>query len=1499
MCQKRTRKAAVKTAGFLLAALLSAGSALSGCGSAASDTGEAAAEGETASQDPAEEKPGNPQKALTLMLYLCGSNLESSAGSASADLDEILSSGVSTENVNVVIMAGGTTKWHNDFADNETAVYTIVSENAPADSGPDEDKASGPEWVKKETFRAPDEDAPANMGEGDTLKEFLSYSFEEFPAQKYALIMWDHGGGPMRGLCWDTAWAKDNLTMEEFTGALAESPFSENKLEWIGFDACLMSSVETAHLVSPYARYMIASEETESKLGWNYAFLKDIENDKDSSETGKRVVDSFIEAGEKAGEEAPMTLACIDLSLTSEAGGKIDSFFSKLDTVLNEDSFSELSNMRGDSQEFGKAMHDSERMDLVDLGDLVSHYAQEAPEEAEALQEVLGRMVCYSRSSLENCCGLSTYHPYYNKTYYEKLWGKVYDTFSFAPSYTEYIHKFADIWLGGALGDWTQMSRVQSAGIADDTQYFSVQLTAEQQQYYSSGELLILRQAGSEQDALSGTAYAQVFLSDDVTLSDDGVLTAGYNGRTLYAVDDSGEVIAGPLCYGISDKGNLLIEGNYINNEGGAEHRVLHAMFECADAPAGSDLPLLERYVYDEDLGTWSNRLEIREEDYQNLNLLHDFRSPVYDGERIRPFEEWEADTWLGGYSLELPQEVHFRFFDRILDGATLVACFQISDTQSNRYGTELMPVQNPSVTKLRFRDTGAGDNNTEGGSTDDENREVFVYENELLRLTFRGQVENAQLSKSLGLEVLAENLSDKKLTAEAVDSMVLFNRTHICIPEWGGLSFYELEPGQSTVLKTKFNRRDLAGLSEVSEMSMNFSYKLSSEDETEDTADDTSEGTGNEGSFSVFLHPEELNLKGVAAEYDLSSPLAAYSRGSVTSKLMGIEKDGNNELRVIIHYTNEGKEPAGIPLCTNVSLNDVLAACTPPFELIGLESFSLDPGTDCFLTYKVRTRDFHEAFFEHVAGSEHLVISDLLRYFGVDEISSVTLIPSLYLYGMDLPDESLKEEKIRFEITDPVSLNGLQTGKSVPAGTGTGASGVGGADAGTETDSSGGQMSKALDLGETMPERTELYAQDDVTVSGEYILIADRTVLLSLVAQNRGQEDAVLRLYNNSVNGTAMEWLHIEENNIVPAGGQERFYVSFSCPDEITEDALDKWSFCIWQDGKDLPAVHEVTLAFDKGTSFNTDGGFLLPFGDADPGVVCVTDTEKETALFASAVSCPRDISQYAKTLSLKLSDILSEEERSHVKGVSAGIVRDFTEKLEEEDNIDPMVKSSDGRESLFMMPVTWISMQGAEKADKADAGKTDDLNELPDLLTARFAGLVCVPEEHPDVLIPMWENTSKDGEITYTIARDTGALFSDLLPAQPLNVYTGTPEFDLSVGLQRGRDQKWTASVTECSIDDSANDGARNLWPAAWFDSIHISNLAPWYVRSEDGYVERPSDKYFSFGAADAELPLQDGPVSLKIIPAGEYCSDLSLLYAVIFDDETIRYYEGGKLP
>ncbi len=340
---------------FLLSLMLILVIVISGCGASpqsASPAGASSAGNTTddpASKAVSSEDGGSTGNTLTLMIYLCGSDLESKTGAATKDLDEIVASGVNTDLVNVVVMAGGTTQWQNGFSHEETAVYFLTAGDSTADGGTTgtggtigtteaggtggtagtTKAGSGLTWEKKETFASQEvEYAPANMGESSTLKAFLDYSHDRFPADKYALILWDHGGGPMRGLCWDTAWAKDCLTMEELTGALKDSPFAEEKLSWIGFDACLMSSVETAHLIAPYAEYMIASEETEPCVGWSYDYLAEIEKDKNGGETGVRIVDSFMAAGEAASEaadkESSLTLACMDLSQLAEVEEKLD-----------------------------------------------------------------------------------------------------------------------------------------------------------------------------------------------------------------------------------------------------------------------------------------------------------------------------------------------------------------------------------------------------------------------------------------------------------------------------------------------------------------------------------------------------------------------------------------------------------------------------------------------------------------------------------------------------------------------------------------------------------------------------------------------------------------------------------------------------------------------------------------------------------------------------------------------------------------------------------------------------------------------------------------------------------------------------------------------------------------------------------------------------------------------------------------------------------------------
>ena len=106
------------------------------------------------------------------------------------------------------------------------------------------------------------------MTDPATLADFIRYCKETFPADRYALIMWDHGGGSLAGYGYDELYgAKGAMTLDKFCDALNKAGC---RFDFIGFDACLMATVETAVAAEPYADYLIASEETEPGVGWYY-----------------------------------------------------------------------------------------------------------------------------------------------------------------------------------------------------------------------------------------------------------------------------------------------------------------------------------------------------------------------------------------------------------------------------------------------------------------------------------------------------------------------------------------------------------------------------------------------------------------------------------------------------------------------------------------------------------------------------------------------------------------------------------------------------------------------------------------------------------------------------------------------------------------------------------------------------------------------------------------------------------------------------------------------------------------------------------------------------------------------------------------------------------------------------------------------------------------------------------------------------------------------------
>ena len=140
-----------------------------------------------------------------------------------------------------------------------------------------------------------------DMGDPDTLYDFINWTLDEYPANRYALVLWDHGG-QWDGVCYDDTDSGSKLNMSELDLVFWNlSKYESHTFDIIGFDACLMASIEVACQMWGYTDYMIASELVVPGNGWIYNWSLDslTKTPKMSTENFCRIiVDDFTESYE-------------------------------------------------------------------------------------------------------------------------------------------------------------------------------------------------------------------------------------------------------------------------------------------------------------------------------------------------------------------------------------------------------------------------------------------------------------------------------------------------------------------------------------------------------------------------------------------------------------------------------------------------------------------------------------------------------------------------------------------------------------------------------------------------------------------------------------------------------------------------------------------------------------------------------------------------------------------------------------------------------------------------------------------------------------------------------------------------------------------------------------------------------------------------------------------------------------------------------------------------
>lgn len=369
---------------------------------------------------------GNGEDVVTIMVYMCGTDLESKYGMATSDLKEMAEATIG-ENVNLLVYTGGCSGWRNQVVSSSAnQIYQI--------------KNGALTCLMKDAGNV-------SMTKPETLSGYIQWCAQNFPANRYELIFWDHGGGSVSGYGYDEKYPRSgSMNLAGINQALRDGGVA---FDFIGFDACLMATLENALMLSQYGDYMIASEETEPGTGWYYTdWLTALSKDTSmpTTELGKLIVDDFVNACVQNGQGQKVTLSVTDLAELEMTAPKALSAFSRStgDLIRNEN-YQVVSNARSSTKEFAQ----SSKIDQVDL----IHLAQNmGTEEGKELAAVLESAVKYNLTagSMSNAYGLSIYFPYQKVSSVDSM-VETYEQIGMDSEYARCIQDFASLEVSGQI----------------------------------------------------------------------------------------------------------------------------------------------------------------------------------------------------------------------------------------------------------------------------------------------------------------------------------------------------------------------------------------------------------------------------------------------------------------------------------------------------------------------------------------------------------------------------------------------------------------------------------------------------------------------------------------------------------------------------------------------------------------------------------------------------------------------------------------------------------------------------------------------------------------------------------------------------------------------------------------------------------------------------------------------------------------------------------------
>ena len=416
----------------------------------------------------------NRGKSRTVMIYMVGSNLESDAGLGTVDLQSINYNTAKSEDVNVVLIAGGSEKWHNDFVStNETSIFELQN--------------TGFKKVKEQSVQ--------NMGDDKAFSDFLTYTYQNYKSDEYELVFWNHGGA-IFGSEFDDL-SNDNLSLKEISEGLYNSPFKENKLETIIFRTCLNGTVEVASVLKDYSNYLVASEEV--TLGSNRSSVLNFINDIKKSDSSYNLSMKYINAYQKQISDIKAssldtiysTYSIIDLAKVDELVKSINDFVRDIDVSKN---YNSIAKVRSNLYQYAYTQSDEPSYDMVDLYNMVYELKDLSKTKAQKVLDNINNTVLYNWATNDQSRGMSIYFPFNGSNEVKQSFLSIYKDLNEFQDYNQFINKFYSL-QNSSTTSFSFFDNKVSFNTEDSKRSgdFELELTDEQLSKYARAEYIVFR----------------------------------------------------------------------------------------------------------------------------------------------------------------------------------------------------------------------------------------------------------------------------------------------------------------------------------------------------------------------------------------------------------------------------------------------------------------------------------------------------------------------------------------------------------------------------------------------------------------------------------------------------------------------------------------------------------------------------------------------------------------------------------------------------------------------------------------------------------------------------------------------------------------------------------------------------------------------------------------------------------------------------------------------